>query len=94
MKLYRGSDVLGIVTDPAQEGPDTIAKLELSGAAANYKDLLNYMRSVTSDSPDPPLALNIFEDWFIEDEKGVKRGIFLPAIRPDAKYISWRWKRN
>jgi len=52
------------------------------------------MRSVTSDSPDPPLALNIFEDWFIEDEKGVKREIFRPAIRPDAKYISWRWKRS
>ncbi|CAN5382379.1 hypothetical protein BH11CYA1_BH11CYA1_50750 [soil metagenome] len=93
LKLYRGADVLGIVTEPAQEGPETIAKLELIAAAANHKELLNYMMTVTRDSPDPPVELNIFEDWFIEDENGVKRGIFLPAIRPDAKFISWRWKR-
>ena len=93
LKLYRGSDVIGIVTEPAQDGPQTIAALELTAAAVNHKELLNYMMTVTRDSPDPPVELNIFEDWFIEDENGVKRGIFLPAIRPDAKFISWRWKR-
>lgn len=94
LKLYRGADVVGIVTNPEQEGPQITAVLELTPAAANHKDVLNYMMSVTRDSPDPPLALNIFEDWFIEDDKGVKRGIFLPAIRSDAKYISWRWRRT
>jgi len=94
LKLYRGADILGIVTKPEQEGPQITAVLELTPAAANHKELLNYMMSVTRDSPDPPLELNIFQDWFIEDENGVKRGIFLPAIRPDAKFISWRWRRD
>ena len=94
LKLYRGADVVGIVTNPEQEGPQITAVLELTPAAANHKDVLNYMMSVTRDSPDPPLALYIFEDWFIEDDKGVKRGIFLPAIRSDAKFISWRWRRT
>ena len=94
LKLYCGADVVGIVTNPEQEGPQITAVLELTPAAANHKDVLNYMMSVTRDSPDPPLALNIFEDWFIEDDKGVKRGIFLPAIRSDAKFISWRWRRT
>ncbi len=92
IKLYRGADVVGIVTNPEQEGPQITAALELTPAAANHKDVLNYMMSVTRNSPDPPVALNIFEDWFIEDDSGVKRGISLPAIRSDAKFISWRWR--
>lgn len=94
LKLYRGADVIGIVTNPAQEGPETIAKLELTDAAAHHRELLDYMLSVTSDSPDPPDSLKLFDDWFIEDESGVRRGIFLPAIRPDGKFISWRWRRT
>ncbi len=94
LKLYRGADVVGIVTDPEQDGPQITAALELTPVAGDYKELFDYMMSVTRDSPDPPSALNIFEDWFIEDESGVKRGIFLPAIRPDAKFISWRWRRT
>ena len=93
LKLYRGSDVIGIVTEPAQDGPETVAALELTAAAANYKELLDYVMSVKKEDEDPPAELHVFDDWFIEDEHGVKRGIFSPAIRPDAKFISWRWKR-
>ncbi|CAN5119996.1 hypothetical protein BH11CYA1_BH11CYA1_49360 [soil metagenome] len=93
LKLYRGSDVLGIVTNPEQDGPQVTAILELTDASANYKDLLDYMMSVKEDGEDPPVELNIWEDWFIEDEHGDKTAIFAPAIYPGAKFISWRWKR-
>jgi len=92
LKLYRGADVIGIVTDPDQEGPQTIAILELTAAAANHRELLDYIMSAKKPGEDPPEALKIFDDWFIEDEHGVKKGIFSPAIRSDAKFISWRWK--
>ncbi len=93
LKLYRGSDVLGTVTNPEQDGPQITAVLELTDASAKYKELLDYIMSVKEDGEDPPLELRVYDDWFIEDEQGVKRGIFAPAIYPDAKYISWRWKR-
>ena len=94
LKLYRGADVVGIVTEPEQEGPQITAVLELTPAAANHKELLDYIMSVKEDDQDPPVSLNLWEDWFIEDEDGVKRGIFAPAIRSDAKFISWRWRRT
>ncbi|MBP6747911.1 hypothetical protein KA344_21965 [bacterium] len=94
LKLYRGADVIGIVTDPAQEGPQITADLKLTPAAANHKELLDYMMSKKVRGQDPPESLNLWEDWFIEDENGVKRGIFAPAIYPDAKFISWRWRRD
>ncbi|MFA7335646.1 MAG: hypothetical protein WC028_02590 [Candidatus Obscuribacterales bacterium] len=92
LKLYRGVDVIGIVTDPAQDGPETLAKLALTPAAANHKELLDYIMIVKVDGEDPPESLNLWEDWVIEDAEGVMRGIFAPAIRSDAKFISWRWR--
>ena len=77
LKLYRGADVIGIVTDPAQDGPETLAKLALTPAAANHKELLDYIMSVKVDGEDPPESLNLWEDWVIEDAEGVMRGIGL-----------------
>ncbi|MFA7335706.1 MAG: hypothetical protein WC028_02890 [Candidatus Obscuribacterales bacterium] len=94
LKLYRNSEVLGIVTNPAQEGPEPVANLELTAAAANHKDLLDYIMSKKEPGQDPPVSLNLFEGWFIEDENGVKKTIFPPAIYPGAKFISWRWRRT
>ncbi len=42
---------------------------------------------------DPPPEFNIFEDWFIEDENGVKKPIFMPTIYDGGTNLSWRWKR-
>lgn len=92
LKLYRGADVIGIVSDPAQDGPETLARLALTPAAANHKELLDYIMSVKVDGEDPPESLNLWEDWVIEDAEGVMRGIFAPAIRSDANFISWRWR--
>ena len=92
MKLCRGADVIGIVTEPAQEGPQITAFLELTPAAASHKELIDYIMSENKGDQDPPESLNLWEDWFIEDEHGVKQGIFAPAIYPGAKFISWRWR--
>ncbi|MFA6209619.1 MAG: hypothetical protein WCT03_12590 [Candidatus Obscuribacterales bacterium] len=94
LKLYRGIDLIGIVTDPEQEGPQIIAALELTPAAAKHKELLDYIMSVKKPGEDPPESLNIWEEWVIEDENGVMRGIGCPAIRPGGKFISWRWRRS
>lgn len=92
LKLYRGADVIGIVSDPEQEGPQTTADLELTPAAANHKELLDYIMSVKVVGEDPPESLNLWEDWFIEDENGAKMAIYPPAIYPGGKFISWRWR--
>lgn len=93
LKLYRGSDSVGIVSNPEQEGPEIIAGLEFTTAAAKYRELLDYMMSEIDATQDPPPEFNIFEDWFIEDEHGVKKPIFMPTIYDGGTNLSWRWKR-
>ncbi len=94
LKLYRGADVIGIVTDPEQEGPQTTAGLELTPAAADHQEVIDYILSKKEPGQDPPESLNLWEDWFIEDENGEKKAIHPPAIYPGAKFVSWRWKRT
>jgi hypothetical protein len=93
LKLFRGSDIIGIVTNPEQEGPETVAGLEFTTDASKYKDLLNYMMNPKDTTQDPPPEYNFFEDWFIEDENGVMRPISPPAIYNHGEYLSWRWRR-
>ena len=94
LKLYRGADFLGIVTNPEQEGPQITGILELTAAAAKHKELLDYIMSEKESGEDPPVSLNLWEDWFIEDQNAVKKPIFAPAIYPGGKYVSWRWKQS
>ena len=93
LKLYRGSDIVGVVTNPEQEGPEIIAALEFTAAAAKYRELLEYTMSEKDATQDPPPEFNFFEDWFIEDENGVKKPISIPAIYDGGTNLSWRWKR-
>jgi len=93
LKLYRGSDAVGIVTNPEQEGPETVAALEFTPAAAKHKALLDYLMSEIDATQDPPAEFNFFEDWFIEDENGVMKPIFVPTIYDGGTNLSWRWKR-
>jgi hypothetical protein len=92
LKLYRGADVIGIVTDPEQEGPQITADLELTAAAVNHQEVIDYILSKKEPGQDPPESLNLWEGWFIEDENGEKKAIQPPAIYPGAKFVSWRWK--
>lgn len=92
LKLYRGADLIGIVTDPEQDGPEIIAALEFTAAAVKHKVLLEYIMSDIDATQDPPAELNIFDDWFIEDENGVSRPIFMPTIYDGGSNLSWRWK--
>jgi len=94
LKLYRSTDLVGIITDPAQAGPDFSAKLELTPAASKWKALFDYIMGPKMPSEDPPDELNYWEDWFIEDENGVMRPIYPPGFPQDAKFILWRWRRN
>ncbi len=94
LKLYRGSDLIGLLTNPSQEGPQFNADLELTAAADKHKEVLDYIMGPKDSTQDPPLSLNLWEDWVIEDEEGVIWGICPPAIYPGAKYISWRRRRS
>jgi len=94
LKLYRGTDVVGIITEPQQAGPDFSAKLELTPAASKWKALFDYIMGPKEPGADPPVELNIWEDWYIEDENGVMRPIHPPGLPKDAKFIMWRWWHN
>jgi hypothetical protein len=94
LKLYRGADMIGTLTDIAQDGPEFLAALELTPAAANHKELLDYIMSTDKGDEDPPEALKLFEDWFMETEDGIMRDIFAPGIHPGAKWLRWRWKNR
>jgi hypothetical protein len=93
LKLYRGSDIIGVVTDPEQEGPETIAGLELTEGAKKWKDLLDYIMCPKDPTQDPPFDYDIFDEWFVEDENGNRRPIQIPGIFDGGTNLSWRWKR-
>jgi hypothetical protein len=44
---------------------------------------------------NPPFHPDLLDDknWWVMEEDGTRRGIWLPAIR-DMKFISWRWRRS
>lgn len=92
LKLYRGDDVVGILSDPSQDGPQFMAAIELTAEAAKHQELIDYISTPNRNGDDPPEHLRVFDDWFIE-LKGEKIGIFLPGIISDGKFLSWRWKR-
>jgi hypothetical protein len=61
LKLYRGADVIGIVTDPEQEGPQITADLELTAAAVNHQEVIDYILSKKEPGQDPPESLNLWK---------------------------------
>ena len=52
------------------------------------------MMNPKDTTQDPPSELNVFEDWYIEDENGNKKPIFMPGMFEGGTYMSWRWKRE
>lgn len=92
LKLLRGTDIIGVITEPEQEGPEVIGSLIFTQEATKWKTLLDYMMADRDSFDDPPIELNIFEDWYVIDEGGVKRGIFAPCIYDGGTNLSWRWK--
>ena len=91
MKLFRESELIGIITNPKSEGPAIIADLELTEAASNWQDVFDYVMDERSLHEAPPFDENRLEGWFIQDETGQLRPVFVPAIHDGGKNIEWRW---
>ena len=68
--------------------------IQLTEKAADYKAVLDYWITPDKDpAVEPPFPKSLFENWFVEDEEGVRHEICIPGIFiSDGKQeIMWRY---
>jgi len=96
--VYHGSTAIGIATNLVGDQPWIHADFKPSAAANAYQDFLDACTEDDSDLPEPghQYPESYFDDsmWSVEDEKGHKRGIFLPAVHWNDGAIAWRWREE
>ena len=90
MKLYHGSKLIGLITNPGREDMAWMTgDIELLPAAEDYRKAFTYMTN--EDENKAPWSDNedVFENWFIEYEDGKRRETVFPAIHYDGE-VTWR----
>jgi hypothetical protein len=93
IRLYHGGVLLGNITNIGQEGVWMSGTVRLTQEGSAYGDFFSYMTDESKGLEDPPFGRDLLDpnNWFIEDERGMRRGIEVPAVHDDNS-IEWRWK--
>jgi hypothetical protein len=95
MKLFFCDKHLGDISDLEGDQPWWYGRFNPTIEAVPFQDIFAWCvdEEKNSSAEEPPFdqAWWTDENWFIEDEEGRKRGIWLPAIYGDG-WISWRWR--
>ena len=92
-RLFFQDICLGEITEVYGESHWMSGTLWPTPESASFRDFFRWMVDENNASLDPPFdeALLDEDNWFIEQEDGVKVGISLPAVQPDSE-IGWRWR--
>ena len=91
LKLYHGSDLIGLIRNPSQDGFEMSGEIELTPAAAAYKELFAFFTD--GDKAlyvEPPFEEKWLESWSVENEKGERSPIVIPGVYKDGE-ICWRY---
>lgn len=91
MKLLHQSKPIGMIKNIDPDGMGFVADIELLPAAEPFKPLFDFLIDEQRNSQEPPFSEELLEGWSIEDENGVVRAIFAPAIDNNYTTIEWRW---
>jgi len=90
LKLYHGSNLIGLISNAGrEEGKWMTGDIELLAAAEAYREAFSFMTDDDKRETKWPGDEAVFENWFIEDEAGVRRETIFPAIHYDGE-VTWR----
>lgn len=91
MKLLHKKQVLGIIKNVVPEEMGLAGDIELSSSAEPYKPLFDFLVNEELNHEEPPFDKALLEDWSIEDDNGIEKPIWAPALSNNYKIIVWRW---
>lgn len=91
MKLFHRSELIGVIRNASGEGTWLTGDLELTPAAQAYKDLFAFLTDEDRMLEVPPFSKDMLNNWYIEDEHGQRKPVFVPAVHNDGKSIEWHW---
>ena len=89
LKLYHGLELIGYIKNAAPDGLWMAGEVELTPAAEAYRDAFAFMTDDEKRSSKPPFDEAIFDNWFVEDESGIRKETIFPAVHEDGE-IYWR----
>jgi len=93
LKLYHKSTLIGLITNPEPDGLGMVGTIQLTEAATDYKEAFHFMTDDDKRSANSPFDEDVFENWFVEDEQGVRRETVFPAVHEDGE-IYWRTQHD
>jgi hypothetical protein len=94
LKLYHGDKLIGTVTDLDSDYPWYGGKIQLTDAAKEFAHIWEFFTSEGGREKEPPfeIADEVYENWSIVDEKGLRVAIFdLPAVHSDGE-VWWTFE--
>jgi hypothetical protein len=91
LKLYHESKLVGLISNPADNDRNwKSGDVALTPEGEKYKPLFAYL-TTDDDEKDPNQKFEdaMYDNWFIEDEHGVRLETIIPAIHSNGD-IYWR----
>ena len=81
LKLYHEDNLVALISDHSPNGFEMHGSLQLTEKAAAYKAVLDYWADPNKDpQQEPPFPTSLFENWFVEDQEGVRHEICIPGV--------------
>lgn len=93
LKLYQKVTFVGTITNIASEDTfDMSGDIELSNQAEKYTAMFAYLtdEEAMQSGAELPFDPALLDDWYLEDEHGIKTEIPCPGIYLEDKEIHWR----
>ncbi len=91
LKLYHGDVLIGIVSNiTPEDNYEMCGAIALTPAFGDYKFVFDYLlaNDGQTDGSPQPFDDSYYHGWFLVDESGVRKPIFIPAI--DNNEVIWR----
>jgi hypothetical protein len=91
LKLFRGKELVGTITDLDSDWPWMGGQIELTEAARAYQHFWAFWTIEGNREKEPPFEVpeDLDENWFVEDEAGHRTQIEFPAVHGDGT-VWWR----
>lgn len=93
-KLFHDDTLIGLIKDPGANGFDWHGLIDLAPDAKSYQALFDFFTDEGNpENSEPPFSKELLENWYIENDKGVRQEIGIPGIftRTGRVHVMWRY---
>jgi hypothetical protein len=91
MKLLHRAKLIGLIKNVGPDEMGLAGNIELLPEAEPFKPFFDFLIDEERNHEEPPFSEELLEGWSIEDDHGVEREIFAPAVDNNYTTIEWRW---